>query len=154
MVLLKKMSIENFLQQEVLYSKLIRGDLSFVADIHLTENGKRFIINITRDVEKFKEFMEVARAKDMVRTQQTRIESGKGVLRLNFNDKKFMLNGGENATIIIREENFNPKDISVVDFPKGKASISIEIVFEEETDNAKVKKELKDYFTEEHNEER
>lgn len=152
MVLLKNISIENFLEQKVLYSKMIRGNLSFTADIHLLDSGKKLIINITRDIERYDDFISKAKERNLIREQITNINSGKGVLRLCLNDKKFMINGGNNSTIIIREENFNPKDIEIVDFPKGKVSINIEINFDGEIDNSKIKKELKDYFMEAQNE--
>jgi hypothetical protein len=39
--------------------------------------------------------------------------------------------------------------MTIQDFPKGKVAILIDFNFEEEADNAKVKKELKDMFAEE-----
>ena len=85
-------------------------------------------------------------------TSQTQeANSGNGVLRLFINDDKFMINNTVDSHIVVRELNFNPKDFSIQDFEKGKVYIEIEITFQTETDNAKIKKELKDFYNKEDN---
>jgi hypothetical protein len=60
-----------------------------------------------------------------------------------------MINNTGNVEITITEINFNPKEIDFSDFQKGKLAIYVDFVFEGENDNEKLRKEIKDLFTEE-----
>lgn len=151
MVLLDKISLENFMEQSVLYSKLVRGKLPFTAEIHTLDNGKKLQVYLLRNNPRIEDFIKAGLEKNMLGEQKSVINSEGGVLRLFINDNKFMINGSGKATISIRELNFNPKEIKLVDFPTGKVAIYIDIDFEDEVDNSKFKKEIKDYFTEEQN---
>ncbi len=149
MVTLQKVSIENFMEQEVLYSKLVRGNLDFKVETHLLDGGKKFQVYLYRNHPRIDEFISVAEAKELLGKQHSEINTGLGVLRLTINDQRFMINNGGVTNIVINELNFNPKGMTIQDFPKGKVAILIDFNFEEEADNAKVKKELKDMFAEE-----
>lgn len=149
MVTLNKISIENFLEQEVLYSKLVRGNLDFKVETHMLDGGKKLQVYLYRNHPRVEEFITAADAKEMLGKQHSEINTGLGVLRLTINDQRFMINNGGVTNIVIHELNFNHKGITIQDFPKGKVAILIDFNFEEEADNAKFKKEIKDMFAEE-----
>jgi hypothetical protein len=153
MVVLEKVSIENFLEQEVLYSKLVRGKLDFKVETHMLDGGKKLQVYLYRNHPRIEEFIAAATAKNMLGKQHCEVNTGLGVLRLTINDQRFMINNGGVTNIVINELNFNTKELSIQDFPKGKVAILIDFNFEEEADNAKFKKEIKDMFAEEDNNE-
>lgn len=153
MVTLNKISIENFLEQEVLYSKLVRGNLDFKVETHMLDGGKKLQVYLYRNHPRVEEFITAADAKEMLGKQHSEINTGLGVLRLTINDQRFMINNGGVTNIVIHELNFNHKGITIQDFPKGKVAILIDFNFEEEADNAKFKKEIKDMFAEEEKDE-
>lgn len=148
MVLLNKISLENFLAQEVLYSKLVRGNLPFKVEVHTLDNGKKLQIYFYRDHDQIDDFIRAGYAKEVLNDQNFKTEVDTGVFRLIINEEKFMINGGGKATIKVRDINFTKKGIEIKDFPKGKIAILIDIDFEKDIDNSKFKKEMKDYFTE------
>lgn len=148
MVLLNKIAIENFLEQTVLYSKLVRGKLPFKAEVHVLDNGQKIQLYLYRDHERIEEFIKVGQAKNILTEQNAIVESEIGVLRLTINEDRFMINSAGKSTITIKEINFNHKETKIQDFPHGKVAIFIDIDFEDGTDNSKFKKEIKDYFTE------
>lgn len=152
MVLLNKISLDNFMEQNTLYSKLVRGKLPFTVDVHNLDNGKKLQVYLYRDNPRIEDFIKAGETKEVISEQKTKIETTEGVLRLFINDEKFMINGSGKATISIRELNFNSKEIQIIDFPTGKVAILIDIDFENGVDNSKFKKEIKDYFMEEQNE--
>lgn len=149
-MVLKKITIENFLTQEVIYSKTLRGDLKFTADSHQLEGGTTLQLNLYRDHPQIMEFLEKATEKKVLNKQYVKLRTGSGVIRITFNDDaKIMVNTANATTIDIVELNFNPKDFSIKDFEKGKVAIYINFIFDKETDNLKFKKEIKDLFMEE-----
>ena len=149
-MILKKITIENFLTQEIIFAKSIRGDFGFIADAQQLEGGTILQINLYRDHPQIMEFLEKAQEKKVLNKQHTKIRTGSGVIRITFNDdKKIMVNTANMTTLDITELNFNPKDFSIKDFEKGKVAIQINCIFDKECDNTKVKKEIKDLFTEE-----
>ncbi len=150
-MVLKKVMLDNMLTQEVVFSKLIRGNLDFTIETHTIEGGRKLQIYLYRNHPRTKELIEVAHAKGMITTQYLSTTTPPGVLRLFLNDEKFMINYVDTTIVNIKEYNFNPGDIQVEGFPKGKAAIEIELDFGSEVDNAKVKKELKDFNQEEQN---
>lgn len=148
-MVLKKISIDNMLTQETLYSKLVRGNLDFTIETHTIEGGRKLQIFLYRNHPRVKDLIEVARQKEMLTTQSSHITTAAGVLRLYINEEKFMINYIDNTEIDIKEYNFNPGNLQVEGFPKGKVGIEIELNFGGEVDNSKVKKELKDFNQEE-----
>ena len=81
MVTLQKVSIENFMEQEVLYSKLVRGNLDFKVETHLLDGGKKFQVYLYRNHPRIDEFISVAEAKELLGKQHSEINTGLGVLR-------------------------------------------------------------------------
>ena len=148
-MVLKKISIDNMLNQENLYSKNIRGNIDFDAGVHIIDNNKLLQIILYRNHPRIQEFIERAKEKNLVTTQQVTKSFEPGVLRLYLNDEKFMINNTNIGNLTIEEYNFTSKGINIPEMPKGKLQIKIEITFTEETDNSKIRKELKDYFKEE-----
>lgn len=149
-MVLKKITIENFLTQEIIFSKSIRGDLSFTADSHQLEGGTVLQLNLYRDHPQIMEFLEKAQEKKVLNKQHTKLRTGSGVIRITFNDdKKIMVNTANMTILDITELNFNPKDFSIKDFEKGKVAIYINFIFDKDCDNVKFKKEISDLFTEE-----
>lgn len=148
-MVLKKISLDNMLSQELVYSKIIRGNLDFFIETHTIEGGRKLQIFLYRNNPKTKELIEVAQQKGMLTAQNAHLETQPGVLRLYLNEEKFMINYLGETSVDIKEYNFNPKDVEIKDFPKGKVGIEIELTFEGEVDNSKIKKELKDYNREE-----
>lgn len=148
-MVLKKVSIDNMLSQDNLYSKNIRGDIDFSAEVHIVDNNKMLQIILYRNHPRIQEFIERAKEKNLVTTQRLSRSFEPGVLRLYLNDEKFMINNINVGNLVIEEYNFTSKGINIPEMPKGKLQIKIEITFTEETDNSKIKKELKDYFKEE-----
>lgn len=152
MGILNKVTIENFLEQTTLYSKLIRGNLSFTAETHILDRGKKLQVYLYRDHPQILKFIEKATEKELLKRQVTNIDAGIGVLRLTLNDQKFMINTAEKTTINIQELNFNPKGLTLTDFSKGKVAMLIEFNFSGEADNLKFKQEIKNMFMEEKDE--
>lgn len=150
-MVLKNIRLENLLSQEILYTKQVRGNLDFAIESHLLDNNTRLQIILKRNHPRIDDLLEKAKEKGLLTFQTQEANSGNGVLRLFINDDKFMINNTIDSHIVVRELNFNPKDFSIQDFEKGKVYIEIEITFQAETDNAKFKKELKDFYNKEDN---
>lgn len=150
-MVLKNIRLENLLSQEILYTKQVRGNLDFAIESHLLDNNTRLQIILKRNHPRIDDFLERAKEKGLLTSQTQEANSGNGVLRLFINDDKFMINNTIDSHIVVRELNFNPKDFSIQDFEKGKVYIEIEITFQVETDNVKIKKELKDFYNKEDN---
>lgn len=148
MVLLNKISLENFLEQTVLYSKQVRGKLPFKVEVHTLNEGQKLQAYFYRDHDRIEDFIKAGYEKGVLTEQNATIQSDIGVLRLTVNEERFMINSAGKATITVREINFSKKDIQIRDFPQGKIAILIDIDFEDGTDNSKFKKEIKDYFME------
>ena len=150
-MVLKNIRLENLLSQEILYTKQVRGNLDFTIESHLLDNNTRLQIILKRNHPRIDDLLEKAKEKGLLTFQTQEANSGNGVLRLFINDDKFMINNTIDSHVVVRELNFNPKDFSIQDFEKGKVYIEIEITFQTETDNAKFKKELKDFYNKEDN---
>lgn len=151
--ILNKITLENFKEHSDIYSKNIRGNLEFTIETHALDNGKNLQLFFYRNHPKIKEFIEKAQDKGYITTQKNVIHLDDTVLRLYINDLDFMINSSGAITIEILEYNFNSKEITLSDFEKGKVAILMNLYFEYETDNSKLKKELKDNNMEENNEE-
>lgn len=148
-MILKKVSVENFLTQEVIYSKLVRGGLDFIVEVHTINTGHTLSVYLYRNNARTKQIIEAAQRKECLTESFAEYKIGKGTLRLKINDQIFMINNSGEVNIKVHEQNFSPKGFRLIDFDKGKAAILIDFDFKDETDNSKVKKELKDYFKEE-----
>ena len=143
-MVLKKITIENFLTQEVIFTKTIRGGFNYIVEPHQLEGGTTLQINLFRDHPQIHEFIEKALEKKVLNEQHTKVRTGSGVIRLTFNDdKKLMINTANTTTINITEYNFTIKD-----FEKGKIAILIDFTFDKETDNLKTKQHIKELFME------
>ena len=148
-MVLKKITIENFLTQEVIFTKTIRGGFNYIVEPHQLDGGITLQINLFRDHPQIHEFIEKALEKKVLNKQHTKVRTGSGVIRLTFNDdKKLMINTANMATIDITEYNFNPKGFTIKDFEKGKIAILIDFTFDKETDNLKIKQDIKKLFME------
>lgn len=142
-IIVKKISIEDYQNKEVVFSKLIRGGLKFELESHITDGGKHVQIILKRSHDRFEEFLEKAKSLNFISNQNNNIETNTTVLRFGINDEYVMIDGGGNTTIQITEENFNEKSINISDFAKGKVRVVIDINFENPTSNTKLKSELK-----------
>ena len=148
-MVLRKITIENFLTQEVIFTKTIRGEFDCIVEPHQLEGGITLQINLFRNHPQIHEFIEKALEKKVLNKQHTKVRTGSGVLRLTFNDdKKMMINSANMTTIDITEYNFNPKDFAIKDFEKGKVAIFIDFTFDKEVDNLKAKQDVKELFME------
>ncbi len=149
-MVLKKLSVENFLTKEVFYDKSIRGEFSFMPEVHLLDCGRIVQIHLDRDHPQVKEIMEKAKEKKVLNRQYTHASSDDGVIRVTFNgEENVMISNGGKTNIDIIEFNFSPKDYSLEDFPNGKIAIFITLTFEEDIDNSKLRDDLKKIFKEE-----
>ncbi len=146
---LKKIALEDFLTKTTLYSKQIRGNLDFTLKTRTIEKGHRLELQFTRDHDNMEPFLNKAAEVGFLTTQQEKRTIESAVLRLWVNDKDFMITSNGPFTMTVEEQNFNPKEIEIIDFPKGKVSIKITLDFEIESDNTKLKKELKESNMEE-----
>ena len=148
-MVLKKITIENFLTQEVIFTKTIRGGFNYIVEPHQLGGGTTLQINLFRDHPQIHKFIEEALEKKVLNKQHTKVRTGRGVIRLTFNDdKKLMINTANTTTINITEYNFNPKGFTIKDFEKGKIAILIDFTFDKETDNLKTKQHIKELFME------
>lgn len=146
---LSQLRIENYHTKELIYSKLVRGGLSFIVELHELDKGRKFQIYLYRDHPRIKEFLAAGIEKELFTTQPSECKLNAGTIRLGINDTNFMLNTNGDTEIKIQEYNFSSKKYNFQDFAKGKVAILIELALGGETDNSKVKSELKSYFTEE-----
>lgn len=149
---LNKISLEDFKEHKDIYSKTIRGNLRFTIETHVLDNGKNLQIFFYRSHDKIKKFVEKALEKDYLTTQKTTEELDATVLRLHINEEDFMINSSGKIRLEVVEYNFNNKEITLSDFEKGKVAVLMNLYFENEIDNAKLKKELKDHNLEDNNE--
>lgn len=147
--ILKQVKIEDFSNRKDIYSKLVRGGLEFIVEDHILEEGKHIQLFFYRNHKRVKEFISKGLEKNYISTQGCQIELDNGLLRLHVNESNFMINTKGKIKINVKEYNFNSKELSLIDFAKGKVAILIDIYCEEGADNAKLKKELKDFNMEE-----
>lgn len=147
--ILNKLEIEDYMGRQMVYSKNIRGKLPFQIETHSLDGGKHLQICLYRAHPRVQEFLEVALGKGYLTTQIKTIELEETILRLYINDQTYMINAHGHVKVVITEQNFNTKEITIQDFEKGKASVVIDINFDTENDNAKALKEIRDSNTEE-----
>lgn len=135
-----KIMLEDYLEKETIYSKLIRGNLEFYIETHHLNNGTHLQLLFYRNHPRIKEFIEYDKIKHHLTQQKSTIKSNAKQIKLSINDLSFMINTSPAFTLTITEYNFN-QDLS--DFAKGKVAILIDIEFAGEIDNSKVITELK-----------
>lgn len=147
-MVLKQFRIENFTTQQEVYSKLIRGQLAFRCETKQDDNEHITHINLYRDHDKTKALIDKAEQQGYI-TKSVQSFATNGTLRLYFNDKFAMFPDGGEMVITITELNFNPKGFQIVDYPKGKVAIYIQIQTAEATETYKSREEIVNLFTKE-----
>lgn len=140
-LIIKKIAIEDYVERDILFSKLIRGNLNFSIETHHLEGGKHLQIFFYRNHPRIKEFIALNDKKNHLTIQNSHIISNAGQIKLVINDDLvFMMSSNPEVEINVTEYNFNQK---LSDFDKGKVAVLIDIVFNQETDNTKLISELK-----------
>ena len=135
-----KIMLEDYLETEIIYSKLIRGNLEFYIELHHLDGGKHLQLLFYRNHPRIKEFIEYNKIKHHLTQQKSTIKSNAKQIKLSINNLSFMINTLPAFTLTVTEYNFNQ---DLPDFAKGKVAILIDIVFAGEVDNGKVISELK-----------
>ena len=148
-LILKRVGLESLKEKDKVYSKLIRGNLPFTVEAHQLNKGTNLVIELYRDHPRVKEFIEKALEKNILTCQEWADETYDGVLRLKINDDDFMINNTGIASVEVTEYNLSSKEFKFTDFPQGKVYIKINITLDKETDNSKIKTELKKQYEEE-----
>lgn len=149
-MILKQFRVENFTTQKEIYSKLIRGQLAFRCETKQDEHEHITHINLYRDHDKTKALIDKAEQQGYI-TKSIQSFPVKGTLRLYFNDQFVMFPDGGETVITITELNFNPKGFKIVDYPKGKVAIYIQIHTTEATETFKSREEITNLFVKEDN---
>lgn len=140
-LVLKKVAIEDYQTKDVLFSKLVRGNLNFTIETHHLEGGKHLQIFLYRNHPRVKEFIAANEQKNHLTIQSSHTVSSASQMKLIINDSvNFMMNSSPDVEIKITEYNCNQQ---FKDFDKGKVAILIDITFGKETDNSKLISELK-----------
>ena len=140
-LILKKVSIEDYIEKNVLFSKQVRGGLNFYIETHHLENGKHLQLFFYRNHPRIKEFIAANDKKNHLTIQNSHIISNVAQMKLSINDTQhFMVTSSPDVEIKVVEYNFNQQ---LADFDKGKVAILIDITFAKETDNTKLISELK-----------
>jgi hypothetical protein len=138
---LKKVSIEDYIEKNVLFSKQVRGNLNFYIETHHLEGGKHLQLFFYRNHPRIKEFIAANDKKNHLTIQNSHIVSNVAQMKLSINDTQhFMITSSPDVEIKVVEYNFNQQ---LADFDKGKVAILIDITFAKETDNTKLISELK-----------
>ena len=138
---LKKVSIEDYIEKNVLFSKQVRGGLNFYIETHHLEGGKHLQLFFYRNHPRIKEFIAANDKKNHLTIQNSHIVSNVAQMKLSINDTQhFMITSSPDVEIKVVEYNFNQQ---LADFDKGKVAILIDITFAKETDNTKLISELK-----------
>ena len=148
-MILKQIKIENFTTQTEIYSKLIRGQLGLRCETKQDDVEHITHINLYRDHDKTKPLIAKAEKEGYITKTSQCFPVENGTLRLYFNDKFAMLPDMGEATITITELNFNPKGFQIVDYPKGKVAIFIQIQTTNNIETFKSREEILNLFTEE-----
>ena len=139
-LIVKQIKLEDYVKKNILYSKLIRGNLNFFIETHHLDKGKHLQIFLYRTHPRIKDFIEGDKKKHYLTQQINEIQADCNEIRLYINDNTFMLNGAGPVSIKITEYNFNKQ---LADFDKGKVAVLIDMVFNDEADNSKTLSDLK-----------
>ena len=102
---LSQLRIENYHTKELIYSKLVRGGLSFIVELHELDKGRKFQIYLYRDHPRIKEFLAAGIEKELFPAQPSECKLNAGTIRLGINDTNFMLNTNGDTEIKIQEYN-------------------------------------------------
>ena len=141
-LILKKVSLEDYIEKKTLYSKIIRGGLDFMIETHHLEGGKHLQIFLYRNHPRIKEFIAIKDKKNHLTEQISNIIADANQMKLTINDNVFMIASGPGLKINITEYNFNQ---TLADFAKGKVAVLIDITFDTEVDNNKLITELRSF---------
>lgn len=144
---IKNIGIEDYVRHQPLYSKNIRGNFEFFIEPHILENNTMVQINFFRNEEDIINLMEDWKDSGDLRVTKFHVNDEFGALRLYINDDNIMINNNGQVDIKVIEYNYNPKKPTKI--PKGKVAIMIEMQFSKETDNGKLKSDLKKLIEEE-----
>lgn len=144
---IKNIGIEDYVHHQPLYSKNVRGNFEFFVEPHILEKGKTVQINFFRNEQDIKSLMEDWKDSGDLKESKAHISGEYGTLRLYINEENIMINNTGQADIKVIEYNYSPKRATKIE--KGKVAIMIEIEFGAETDNVKIKSDLKRLIEEE-----
>ena len=64
-LILKKVSLEDYIEKKTLYSKIVRGGLDFMIETHHLEGGKHLQIFLYRNHPRIKEFIAIKDKKNL-----------------------------------------------------------------------------------------
>jgi hypothetical protein len=138
---IKNIGIEDYVNHQTLYSKNIRGNFSFNVEPHILERGKTVQINFFRNEQDIKHLMEDWKDSGDLKETKFHVSGNYGTLRLYINEENIMINNTGQADIKVIEYNYSPKKATKIE--KGKVAVLIEIEFGLETDNERIKSDLK-----------
>lgn len=140
-LVIKNVGIEDYAHHQSLYSKIIRGNFRFNIETHILDKGKNLQIYFFRDEDDIQSLIEDWKESGDLRENRTTISGDFGILRLYINEENIMINNTGFVDINVIEYNYNPTKAPKIS--KGKVAILIEINFSSETDNVKLKSDLK-----------
>ena len=134
-MVIKKISIEDYIEKTVLYSKQIRGQLQFYVETQQSEAGKKVQIHIYRNHPRIKEFIAVRDRADNFSEQKSKFKTTASQLKINVNDSAYIFNCNGETTVNIVEINYNQQ---LQDLDKGKCAILIDFTLSGEMENSKM----------------
>lgn len=134
-MVIKKISIEDYLDKTVLYSKQIRGNLKFYIETHQLDNGKHIQIIVYRDHPRIKEFIAIRDKADNFSEQHSGFKTEAQQLKINVNDSAYIFNCNGTTEVKILEINYNKQ---LEDLDKGKCAIFIDLYLTNEMENSKM----------------
>lgn len=134
-MVIKKISIEDYIEKTVLYSKQIRGQLQFYVETQQSEAGKKVQIHIYRNHPRIKEFIAVRDRADNFSEQKSKFKTMTSQLKINVNDSAYIFNCNGETTVNIVEVNYNQQ---LQDLDKGKCAILIDFTLSGEMENSKM----------------
>lgn len=143
MFILKQIKLYDYTNKNELYSKLVRGGLSFNIETHNLEQNSHLQLRILRNHGSIERIIKAYEKIDIITKQESEFHLDKTIIRLIINDEDFMIDTGNKCTISIKEYNVN-KEFS--DFKKGKAAVIIDFFFNGEIETSKVRGEIKTRF--------
>lgn len=139
-MVIKKISIEDYLEKTVLYSKQIRGGLEFYIETHNLDNGAHAQIYIYRKHERIKDFIAIRDKADNFTEQKSKFKTEAQQLKFLINDQSYIFNCSGETEATVLEINYN-QDLK--DLTKGKCAILIDLYLTNEMENSKMLNELK-----------
>lgn len=135
-MVIKKISIEDYIEKTVLYSKQIRGQLQFYVETQQLDTGKKVQIYVYRNHPRIKEFIAIRyRGAEGFTEQTTNFTTTTPQLKINVNDSSYIFNCNGETTVNIVEINYNQQ---LKDLDKGKCAILIDITLSGAMENGKM----------------